>query len=65
MNDRLKAVDGLHIKQSEIDGNLENIWKYLTIKPWHDKYEYMKDFIITTKADFDGEAAQSFYERNL
>ena len=62
-NDRLIQIDGLKIKQSEIDENLEKIWRYLTGKPWNGVYtDIVKMNIQVKSTNIDFEAAKALYE---
>jgi len=46
LNEELKKIEGLHVKQSEIDSNLELIWKYLVKDKWDKRYLNMINFNI-------------------
>jgi len=47
MKDRLESIDGLHIQFSEINNNLEEIWSYITDKPFnYERAEMLKDMNI-------------------
>lgn len=62
-NEKLNRIGGLKIKQSEIDENLEKIWRYLTDKPWDNVYtDIVKMNIQVKSTDMDLEAAKSLYE---
>ncbi len=62
-NEKLNRIDGLKIKQSEIDENLEKIWRYLTDKPWDTVYtDIVKMNIQVKSTDIDLEAAKALYE---
>jgi len=46
MEERLDSIDGLRVKQSEINNNLEPIWKFLTNRAWDEKYADIKNLNI-------------------
>lgn len=63
--ERLDGIEGLHIPFDDIDDRLEDIWTYLTDKPFdHERAEMLKDFNIQVKSvekmDFD--AMEHFIE---
>jgi len=60
LNEKLKKIKGLHIKQSEINSNLERIWKYLVDDEWRERYKNMINFNIQIiDLDIDETAAQN------
>ena len=63
LNELLLKTKGLHVKQSEINDRLEDIWTYLVKDKWNDKYKNLVDFNIQVKsAGIDEEAAKALYE---
>jgi hypothetical protein len=61
LNERLKAIEGLRINQSEINDNLRSIWEYLVDEDWNESYANMKDFNIqVASTEIDIEAAINF-----
>ena len=63
LNDLLLKTKGLHVKQSEINDRLEDIWTYLVKDKWNDKYKNLVDFNIQVKSTgIDEEAAETLYE---
>ena len=61
LHEKLKRIKGLHIQQSEIDDNLENIWTHLVSDEWDERFAEMKELIIQVKStEIDIEAAINF-----
>ena len=46
LNELLTRIDGLRIKQSEIDQRLPEIWDHLIGTKWKDEYAIIKEFNI-------------------
>lgn len=65
LNEKLKKIAGLHIKQSEIDSNLKRIWKYLVDDKWRERYTNMINFNIQTIDLGINESAAINLMRNL
>ncbi len=62
LNDRLLTLNGLKVKQSEINDRLQDIWEYLVDTPWNDKYKDLVNFNIQVQStDIDKEAAKALY----
>lgn len=63
LQNKLLNVDGLIVKQSEINDRLKDIWCYLTDAQWDDKYKRLAELNIQAKSTaIDKEAAILLYE---
>ena len=63
MNAALNNIKGLVINQSEIDGELKNIWEFLVDDKWCDEYSNIVKFNIQVKSTaIDEIAAKALYE---
>lgn len=63
LNEKLNMLNGLVIKQSEINERLQDIWEYLVDTPWDDKYKNLVNFNIQVQStSIDEEAAKALYE---
>ena len=63
MRERQKNIVGLRVQQSEINERLQDIWEYLTVKPWEEKYRKLTKFNIQVNPfNIDLRAALSLHE---
>lgn len=63
LNDKLLDVEGLRVKQSEINSSLKDIWEYLVDTPWDDRYAELTSLNIQVQStSIDEEAAKELYD---
>ena len=63
MRDKQKSMTGLRVQQSDINERLQDIWKFLTDKPWQEKYKFLTSFNIQSNPyNIDIQAAKSLNE---
>lgn len=65
LNEKLKKIAGLHIKQSEINSNLKRIWEHLVDDKWQERHTNMINFNIQTIDLSIDESAAINLMRNL